>query len=152
MARNCRPDIPEILIRAGAAPDLGAVERLQKQAPEAAQWPPADYLAYDFRLADCEAELAGFAVARTVASDEAELLNLVVAPEFRRCGVATRLLQDLAARHPGTVFLEVRESNDGARNFYYRNKFIDVAIRKNYYRHPVEDAIVMLRTLPEVPA
>jgi len=44
--------------------------------------------------------------------------------------------------------LEVRESNEIARKFYRKNDFIDVAIRKNYYRSPVEDAIVMLRGLP----
>jgi len=43
----------------------------------------------------------------------------------------------------------VRESNQIARKFYYRNEFIDVAMRKNYYRNPVEDAIVMLRSLRE---
>ena len=53
----------------------------------------------------------------------------------------------------GTVLIdliaEVRESNEIARKFYRKNDFIDVAIRKNYYRSPVEDAIVMLRSLPE---
>jgi ribosomal-protein-alanine N-acetyltransferase len=50
-------------------------------------------------------------------------------------------------RRATRLTLEVRESNERARKFYYRNGFIDVAIRKNYYRNPVEDAIVMLRSL-----
>jgi ribosomal-protein-alanine N-acetyltransferase len=67
--------------------------------------------------------------------------------------VGQRLVDDLleTARKRGIVrvTLEVRESNQIARNFYYRNHFIDIAIRKNYYRNPVEDAIVMMRGLGE---
>ena len=48
--------------------------------------------------------------------------------------------------------LEVRASNSAARKFYDKNHFIDIAIRKNYYRSPVEDAIVMYRVLPEDPS
>ena len=63
------------------------------------------------------------------------------------------LLEDLLreARRVGVarITLEVRESNAIARNFYQQNDFIDVAIRKNYDRNPVEDAIVMLRSLRE---
>lgn len=84
--------------------------------------------------------------------DEAHLGNLAVDPGYRRQGVAQRLLDDLIAASRGQggclVTLEVRESNAEARKFYARNGFIDVAIRKSYYRSPVEDAIVMLFTLP----
>ncbi|MGH7682694.1 MAG: GNAT family N-acetyltransferase, partial [Candidatus Eiseniibacteriota bacterium] len=68
-------------------------------------------------------------------------------------GVGQRLLDDLleTANKRGIVrvTLEVRESNESARNFYYGNHFIDIAMRKNYYRNPDEDAIVMLRGLGE---
>jgi ribosomal-protein-alanine N-acetyltransferase len=84
--------------------------------------------------------------------DEAHLGNLAVDPVYRRQGVAQRLLEDLiaAARGEGgcRVTLEVRESNLEARKFYARNGFLEVAIRKTYYRSPIEDAIVMLLTLP----
>jgi ribosomal-protein-alanine N-acetyltransferase len=46
------------------------------------------------------------------------------------------------------VTLEVPESNLVARKFYARIGFLEVAIRKKYYRSPIEDAIVMLLTLP----
>jgi [ribosomal protein S18]-alanine N-acetyltransferase len=69
--------------------------------------------------------------------------------------VAQALIDDLvlAARKRGIhrVTLEVRASNGNARKFYYKNDFIDVAIRKNYYRKPVEDAIVMMRIVREGP-
>jgi ribosomal-protein-alanine N-acetyltransferase len=106
------------------------------------------------RFAEREGALVGYLCAVMVA-DEAHLGNLAVDPAERRRGVAQLLLDDLleTARKRGArrVTLEVRESNGNARKFYYKNDFIDVAIRKNYYRNPTEDAIVMLRTLPEGP-
>jgi ribosomal-protein-alanine N-acetyltransferase len=96
--------------------------------------------------------LVGYLLAILI-PDEAHLGNLAVHPDLRRQGVAQSLLDDLlaACRERGVVrvTLEVRESNEAARKFYYKNEFIDIAIRKNYYRSPGEDAIVMLRSLPE---
>jgi ribosomal-protein-alanine N-acetyltransferase len=111
-------------------------------APTASQWNPADYLTYDFRVAVLEDAIAGFAVTRS-AGGETELLNLVVAPEFRRRGIATLLIWDLAARHEGPVFLEVRESNSGALCFYKALRFEEVGRRKGYYENPPEGAVVM---------
>lgn len=87
-----------------------------------------------------------------VVADEAHLGNLAVDPAYRRKGIAQSLLLDLIAhaRAKGVrrVTLEVRESNEIARNFYAQNGFVDIAMRKDYYRNPVEDAIVMLLMLP----
>ena len=84
--------------------------------------------------------------------EEAHLGNLAVDPAYRRKGIAQALLMDLLnmARKNGVrrVTLEVRESNEIARNFYARNGFVDIAMRKDYYRNPVEDAIVMMLILP----
>ena len=88
--------------------------------------------------------------------DEAHVGNLAVEPAERRHGIAQKLLDTLVidAVKAGVrrVTLEVRASNHAARKFYYKNHFIDIAIRKNYYRSPVEDAIVMYRVLPEDPS
>jgi ribosomal-protein-alanine N-acetyltransferase len=88
--------------------------------------------------------------------DEAHIGNLAVTPAERRNGVAQELLdqlvKDAMAAGVRRVTLEVRASNHTARKFYYKNHFIDIAIRKNYYRSPVEDAIVMYRVLPEDPS
>jgi ribosomal-protein-alanine N-acetyltransferase len=106
------------------------------------------------RLAEREGAVVGYLLAILVL-DEAHLGNLAVHPGARREGIAQRLLDDLlaTARAAGVkrITLEVRGSNAGARKFYYKNGFMDVAIRKNYYRNPVEDAIVMLRSLEEGP-
>jgi len=103
------------------------------------------------RVAERDGHVIGYLCAVLVA-DEAHLGNLAVRPSDQRSGVGQLLLDDLlraATRHGvARLTLEVRESNDIARNFYHKNEFIDVAIRKNYYRSPVEDAIVMLLGLP----
>ena len=102
------------------------------------------------RMAERDGRLLGYSLAVLVV-DEAHLGNLAVHPDARGAGVGQALLDDLLAvsekRRATRLTLEVRESNERARKFYYRNGFIDVASRKNYYRNPVEDAIVMLRSL-----
>ena len=95
--------------------------------------------------------LVGYLLAILI-PEEAHLGNIAVHPDRRGRGIGQMLLDDLlaTAAQAGVrrVTLEVRESNASARKFYYDNDFIDVAIRRNYYRNPVEDAMVMLRSLP----
>jgi len=104
------------------------------------------------RMAERDGRLVGYLFAVLVA-DEAHVGNLAAHPAERRAGVAQSLLEDLVAtaRRQGVarITLEVRGTNSAARKFYYKNGFIDIAIRKNYYRSPVEDAIVMFRSLRE---
>src|SRR5579862_1640213 len=97
------------LVRPGAAADLAEVAAIQAASPEAAQWPPQDYLGFDFRVCILEGRIAGFAISRATGPDERELLNLAVAPEFRRRGAGACLVQSLLSASTGPVFLEVRE-------------------------------------------
>jgi ribosomal-protein-alanine N-acetyltransferase len=131
------------IIRAGERHDLEAVAAMQAGSPEAAQWDAADYLQYDFRVWVEESRVGAFLVARRAAADESELLNLVVAPEFRGKGIARALLRDLVRTHRGSLYLEVRESNLPARNLYNSMGFQEVNIRAKYYQSPPEAAIVM---------
>lgn len=122
------------LIRAGTAADLDAISRIQATAPEASQWRPQDYLAYELWVAEASAGgLLGFAVARTVAPGEWELLNLAVAADCRRQGVAENLLRHLLHSHPGEWFLEVRQSNFSAQALYRKAGFEAVGERREYY-------------------
>lgn len=79
---------------------------------------------------------------------EARVLNLAVHPDFRRKGVATMLLNNIKSvlKTQGCVFLylKVRESDTGARQFYERLGFNIETIRKNYYGDPDEDALQMM--------
>jgi len=131
------------VIRCGAPGDLAEVAAIQAASPEAAQWDVSDYLRYDFRVSLREIRVAGFLVSRTLVEGETELLNLAVAPEFRRQGVARKLVESLLAEAPGVVYLEVRESNRAARKFYNRMGFQEVSSRPGYYQAPPEPAIVM---------
>jgi ribosomal-protein-alanine N-acetyltransferase len=79
---------------------------------------------------------AGFSLQRTI-SDEAELLLLAVAPEFRRRGIGRLLLDQFmdAARNQGAsrVHLEVREGNP-AVILYWSAGFSVAGRRRKYYR------------------
>jgi ribosomal-protein-alanine N-acetyltransferase len=79
--------------------------------------------------------------------DELHVLNLAVEPEHRRRGIGKRLLQDLldAAQRRGCRYaaLELRSSNQPAGRLYQEYGFRPVAVRKKYYRHPTEDAVIM---------
>ena len=131
------------VIRRGEAGDLEAVAAIQSTSPEAAHWPVAEYLQYEFTVSIRAGRVAGFLVWRPLGVGECELLNLAVAPEFRRQGVARQLLEPLLNTCDCECFLEVRESNQAARIFYKSMGFQEVSLREKYYDSPVEAAIVM---------
>ena len=130
-------------IRPGGASDLEEIAAIQAASPEAAQWKLADYAVFDLWVAVCENRVAGFLAARSLGDGECELLNLAVGPEFRRRGIARRLVGALAGAHCGNIFLEVRESNLAARNLYKSMEFKEIGVRPGYYDLPLEAAIVM---------
>ena len=94
--------------------------------------------------------VAGYIVAFSVAED-GELLNVAVDPRFRGKGLAGQMLDavliELGARGVRSAFLEVRESNTAARALYGSRGFIEIGRRSKYYRRPVEDALVLRRSL-----
>jgi ribosomal-protein-alanine N-acetyltransferase len=79
--------------------------------------------------------------------EEGELLNIAVTPELRCLGIAQMLIdkmcETLKEKSVSRVTLEVRESNTPAKSLYIKNGFSAFAIRKNYYKNPLENAIVM---------
>jgi len=96
--------------------------------------------------------LLGYVVALLLGI-EAEIADLAVAPQARRRGIGSSLLDrmttDLAATGVGAVFLEVRVSNSAARALYASRGFSEVGRRRGYYQHPVEDALILKReTVP----
>ena len=100
-------------------------------------------------LVDERLGLVGYSVAMA-GVDEMHLLNLTVAPAQQRRGHARRLLDVLQARCRdqglATLWLEVRASNQRARQIYARRGFAEVGQRPGYYpaaKSAREDAIVM---------
>ena len=72
--------------------------------------------------------------------DVYEILAIAAVEEYRNKGIAQELLDKIKTKD---IFLEVRESNQTAINFYKKNKFKEISIRKNYYSEPTENAIIM---------
>ena len=72
--------------------------------------------------------------------DVYEILAIATIEEYRNKGIAQELLDKIKTKD---IFLEVRESNKKAINFYKKNNFKQISIRKGYYSDPTEDAIIM---------
>ena len=79
--------------------------------------------------------------------DESDMMNLAVMPEYRRAGVARRLvsmlIEQLRNNEVRCLTLEVRASNDPAVALYQRIGFRQVGLRPNYYSKPREDALIL---------
>ena len=100
-------------------------------------------------LSQADHQITGFIVWQTV-FDESELHLIAVAPEYRRQGIASVLLQHWqnAVQQQGAtrLLLEVRASNETAQQLYRKHGFQTCGRRKNYYALPdggSEDAVLM---------
>ena len=93
-----------------------------------------------------EGKTAGFLILSTVL-DEAEILEVAVSEDLRRCGLGSEIMDEVydwcGKNGVSQIFLEVRESNFPARAYYKKYGFVENGIRKNYYRNPAEDAVLM---------
>ena len=91
-----------------------------------------------------------------VMADEGYITNVAVFPEFRRQGVAAKLIAvfENFARGNKLAFLtlEVRPSNTAAIALYKGFGFEEVGRRKNYYDLPKEDALILTKTYEEAEA
>lgn len=80
---------------------------------------------------------------------ELTINNIAVREEYRRHGIAKKLINAAIERYPDTeqVLLEVRESNHAAQELYKKLDFTYTGTRKNYYTNPQEDALLMTKTI-----
>jgi ribosomal-protein-alanine N-acetyltransferase len=83
--------------------------------------------------------------------DELHINNIAVHVKHRRQGLGSKLLESLLERAETKgsrrATLELRASNEEARGLYQKYGFRLVAVRKAYYRHPSEDALLMMLNL-----
>ncbi len=88
----------------------------------------------------------GYVGSQTVL-DEADIMNVAVAPDHRRQGIARLLLERLEealrARNVHSLTLEVRASNEPAKALYASLGYVRVGRRPNYYFKPREDALIL---------
>lgn len=140
-------------IRRAGPLDLPGIYRVEKASfPD--PWPLFAFFPYfvdrdALALVAEESGIVGFLLAFWEGK-EVHIHDLAVAPEHRRKGVASALLQGLLAEAKGAqrVRLEVRASNRAAQAFYRKHGFKEVAILPGYYADG-EDGILMVRDLSE---
>lgn len=105
---------------------------------------------FHYFVAEEEGEILGYCGFLYVL-DEAEIPNVCVKASARRRGVARQMMNALIddAKQLGmaVLYLEVRESNQAARSLYGSLGFTADGIRKNFYEQPVENAVLMSKTL-----
>lgn len=91
-------------------------------------------------------------------ADQFMINQVYVHPSYRGQGLARQLLQRLepsfqaedgVGEAVGSLYLEVRESNQAARKLYQACNFKDLDRRKNYYTAPKEDAVIMVKKLED---
>lgn len=99
---------------------------------------------------DEDKEVVG-AVFMSVIASECELQNIVVSQKNKRRGIGEMLLKRglliSAERGAEVLYLEVRDSNNAARALYEKLGFHTVGRRKEYYKTPTEDAVLMKKDL-----
>ena len=91
--------------------------------------------------------------------DSADILNIGIDPDYKRHGHGTALLnhviEELRKRDIGEILLEVRAGNKPAIQFYKRQGFEEISVRKNYYtknsnnQSHREDGIIMRIEIPK---
>ncbi|MFO8055880.1 MAG: ribosomal protein S18-alanine N-acetyltransferase [bacterium] len=145
----------QVLVRQAELKDLAAIAEIE-QTSFSSPWGEDLYrmeLVLDlsrFLVADADKEVIGYACGRAV-SGEGHILKVAVRPDWRRRGVATKLMEvmtdELYNKGARLLWLEVRQSNQEAKGFYSNLGFRPYGIRKGYYSDNREDALVLAKRI-----
>jgi len=102
-------------------------------------------LAY-WLVAEMDDKVVGYVGSQTVLG-ETDMMNVAVHPDYRRRGIAEKLVlalvEGLKEQGSHCLTLEVRASNLPAITLYEKLGFSEIGRRKNYYRNPKEDALIL---------
>ena len=103
-------------------------------------------------VAESDGKVVGF-IDFLITFNSSTIMQVAVTKEFRKNGIATQLLSEMEKSFPKniddlveTITLEVRESNEAAKNLYLKNGYKIVVIKEHYYKDG-ENAIYMLKRL-----
>lgn len=144
----------DLVIAPATEADLPALMALERASfsdpwPESAMRSTFAVSVSRILIAKLSDEAVGFAIAYLI-PPEGEIADICVSPSVRGQGIGKALMDALIAdSHCTRFWLEVRMSNLAARGLYEKLGFELLGVRKNYYDHPREDALVMGLTLPE---
>lgn len=103
-------------------------------------------------VAESNGAVCGYVGSQTVL-EESDVMNVAVLDSARGAGIGSALMRELMLQLKGLgsekLTLEVRASNLPARGLYAKLGFTEVGVRKNYYRDPKEDALILSISLKE---
>ncbi|MGN0317921.1 MAG: ribosomal protein S18-alanine N-acetyltransferase [Lachnospira sp.] len=144
-------NLREYIIRDMTVEDIPSVELIEKSI-FSLPWSAASFKdAIDtpndiYLVCEADGKIAGYCGLWTVLG-EGNITNMAVSEEFRRRGIAEKLMKEMERRGRelgvDTFFLEVRVGNTAARSLYKKMSYNEIGTRKRFYERPVEDAIVM---------
>ena len=147
-----------IKYRLATLSDFNAVEAIENECFKEPY--SAEDLYYEFKgnpvnkiiVAEEDGLVVGF-IDFLITFNSSTIMQVAVAKEFRGKGIATQLLSEMEKSFPKniddiveSITLEVRESNEAAKNLYLKNGYKVVVIKSNYFKDG-ENAIYMIKRL-----
>lgn len=97
-----------------------------------------------------EDDLIGYIIFH-VSDDFTDIFKIFVRDSDKRKGYATMLLNkviEISNRYNSEkLMVEVRSNNESAIQFYLKNGFKKISVRKNYYKNPTDDAMILERSI-----
>lgn len=140
-----------MLIREMTLQDVPAVAEIEKACfslPWSEQSLVDSVVREDTMFLVCEdaQEIVGY-IGMYLSFDEGDITNVAVSPAHRKKGygeaIVSKAVELAKEKQLEMILLEVRVSNVPAISLYKKMGFEEIGIRKNFYEHPVEDAIIM---------
>lgn len=132
------------MIRNFTYPDLEKILEIENRAfPKKSSYDKSEFLYYfkfyteTFLVYENDKEILGY----IIFNPRGHIISLAVDPLHRRKGIGTKLVKEVLKRSGGGSWVEVRESDNVAREFYKKLGFKEKKVIPNYYSD--EDAIVM---------
>ena len=147
-----------IKYRLATIEDFDAVQALENECFKEPY--STEELLYEFKenpvnkiiVAEQDGKVVGF-IDFLITFTSSTIMQVAVTKDYRKNGIATHLLSEMEKLFPKeiddlveTITLEVRESNEAAKNLYLKNGYKIVVIKSNYYKDG-ENAIYMLKRL-----
>ncbi len=139
------------IIRAAADGDISSIAKIEELC-FSDPWTESAFKAFSqgevfFAVIELAGEIVSYALTDMQAADFAELYNIATHPDFRKKGFSSMLMKAMKdeARKKGKekILLEVREGNASAIALYEKFGFKVDGVRKNYYKNPNENGILM---------